>query len=99
MMVAFDAWPEAVPSCIAALHGADLTARAQLVPDELDCGLRDILRAYAQRTGSAVLLNTSLNLHGEPIARTAGDAVRLFEQSGLRYLQVGPYLVSKPRDR
>ena len=66
-------------------------------PDEPDSGLGDILQAYAARTGRAVLLNTSLNLHGEPIARTAQDAVRVFTQSGLRYLQLGPYLVHRQR--
>jgi carbamoyltransferase len=39
-----------------------------------------------------VLLNISLNLHGEPIARTVHDAVRVFQHSGLRNLQLGPYL-------
>jgi carbamoyltransferase len=42
-----------------------------------------------------VLLNTSLNLHGQPIARTARDALGVFQNSGLRYLQLGPYLVQK----
>jgi carbamoyltransferase len=93
MMLAFDTKPEAVPDFIGAVHRADLTCRAQLVPDRPACGLPDILRAYESRTGRAVLLNTSLNLHGEPIARTAGDALRVFQRSGLRYLQLGSYLV------
>jgi carbamoyltransferase len=96
MMLAFDSQPAAVQEFIAAVHGADLTARAQIVPDDFDCGLRDILRAYAARTGRAVLLNTSLNLHGEPIARTARDALRVFQHSGLCHMQLGPYLVRKP---
>src|SRR6266851_6341016 len=95
MMLAFDSRADIAHEFIAAVHGADLTARAQLVPDEMDCGLRDILRAYAARTGRAVLLNTSLNLHSEPIARTAHDALRVFQHSGLRCLQLGPYLVRK----
>jgi carbamoyltransferase len=97
MMLAFGSQAGTVHEFIAAVHGADRTCRAQLVPDELDSGLRDILQAYAARTGRAVLLNTSLNLHGEPIARTAQDAVRVFAQSGLRHLQLGPYLVHKQR--
>jgi carbamoyltransferase len=43
-----------------------------------------------------VLLNTSLNLHGHPIARTAADAVNVILHSDLAYLQLGPYLVTKP---
>jgi predicted NodU family carbamoyl transferase len=95
LMLAFDSKRYAIDQFIAAVHDADLTARAQLVPDELVCGLRDILRAYAARTGRGVLLNTSLNLHGEPIARTAHDALRVFQHSGRRYLQLGPCLVRK----
>ena len=74
--------------------GAEPVAQGpQAVVDDTQ-GL-DILRAYAARTGRAVLLNTSLNLHGEPIARTAHDAVRVFQRSGLRKLQLGPFLVRK----
>ncbi|HUZ25199.1 MAG TPA: carbamoyltransferase C-terminal domain-containing protein [Streptosporangiaceae bacterium] len=95
MMMAFDADPDTAGQFIAAVHGGDLTCRAQLVPDSPGCGLRDILRAWEARTGKAVLLNTSLNLHGEPIARTASDALRVFSESGLQHLQLGPYLVHK----
>jgi carbamoyltransferase len=95
MMLAFKARTAAVPEFIAAVHPADLTCRAQIVPDDLDCGIRDILRRYAGLTGRAVLLNTSLNLHGEPIARTAADAVRVMRKSGLRHMQLGPYLLRK----
>jgi carbamoyltransferase len=97
MMLAFTARTEMVHEFIAAVHPADLSCRAQIVPDDLDCGLRDILRCYAADTGRAVLLNTSLNLHGEPIARTAADAIRILQQSGLTRLQLGPYLVRKNR--
>jgi carbamoyltransferase len=41
------------------------------------------------------VLNTLLNLHGEPIARTAADAVRVTKHLGLKHLQLGPYLVRK----
>jgi carbamoyltransferase len=95
MMLAFTSKHDAARDFIAAIHGGDLSCRAQLVPDDLDCGLRDILRAYETRTGQAVLLNTSLNLHGQPIARTARDALHLFQNSGLRYMQLGPYLTRK----
>jgi carbamoyltransferase len=94
MMLAFTSRTGAVQDFIAAVHGGDLTCRAQLVPDD-DGGLADILRACEARTGHAVLLNTSLNLHGEPIARTAGDALHVFRNSGLRYMQLGPYLIRK----
>jgi carbamoyltransferase len=92
MMMAFDSQPGAAGQFIAAVHGADLTCRAQLVPDDLECGLRDTLLAWEARTGKSVLLSTSLNLHGQPIARTAADAVAVFSNSALTHMQLGPYL-------
>jgi carbamoyltransferase len=58
-----------------------------------------ILAAFAQKSGRGVILNTSFNLHGYPIVRTAEDALHVFANSGLEYLQVGNYLVSKAPDR
>jgi carbamoyltransferase len=95
MMLTFDTRPEATPDMIAALHPADLTCRAQIVPDDAGSGIARILTAYRQLTGHGVLLNTSLNLHGDPIARTADDALAVFASSELRHLQLGPYLVHK----
>ena len=80
---------------IAAVHNADLTCRAQIVPRGHNAGYEALLREFEARTGRGVLLNTSFNLHGFPIVRTAAEAVDVFERSGLRWLQVGPYLVRK----
>jgi len=41
------------------------------------------------------VLNTSCNLHGEPIVRSAADAVDTFERSGLPHVAVGRWLISK----
>jgi carbamoyltransferase len=99
MMMAFNTQPRAANDMIAALHPADLTCRAQIVPDDADTGLARILTAYQQRTGQAVLLNTSLNLHGQPIVRSAAEAMAVFAGSQLQYLQLGSYLVCKPDPR
>lgn len=58
----------------AAVH-IDGTARVQTVPrDEPELeDVRRLLEAIRARTGVGVLLNTSLNGRGEPIARTAHD--------------------------
>jgi Carbamoyltransferase C-terminus len=56
---------------------------------------RDLVRIPSRAGTDAVLLNTSLNQHREPIARTAGDALHVFRNSGLRYMQLGPYLARK----
>jgi|ADGO01.1.fsa_nt_gi Predicted carbamoyl transferase, NodU family len=94
MMMTFDTKPEAVRHMIAALHPADLTCRAQIVPDEQP-GLARILIAYQKLTGHGAILNTSLNLHGQPIARSAADALAVFTNSSLQHIQLGPFLVHK----
>ena len=46
-------------------------------------------------TGVGCVLNTSFNLHGEPIVATPADAISTFQRSGLGHLALGGYLVSK----
>jgi len=79
-------------TCPAAVH-VDGTARPQLLRREVNPGMYDILTAYKQRTGIACLINTSFNMHEEPIVRSPRDAVSAFVQSGMDYLVLGPLLV------
>ena len=94
MMMTFDT-RDNFRDIISAVHNADLTCRAQILEQDQNPAMHDILRAFAERTGRGVILNTSFNLHGWPIVRTAADALHVFRNSGLEYLQVGPFLVSK----
>ncbi len=82
---------------IAACHQADLTCRPQVLRREHNPEYHAILAAFYKKTGIGAVLNTSFNLHGEPIVGTAKDAVRVLMTSGLRYLVLGPYLVAKQR--
>ncbi|HEV3416307.1 MAG TPA: carbamoyltransferase C-terminal domain-containing protein, partial [Pirellulales bacterium] len=94
MMMTFDT-KENFREMIAAVHNADLTCRAQTLKRAQNPQMHAILEAFARKTGRGVILNTSFNLHGYPIVRTAGDALHVFRNSGLEHLQVGQYLVSK----
>ncbi len=94
MMMTFDT-RENFRDLIAAVHNADLTCRAQILAREANPAMYDILDAFERRTGSAIVLNTSFNLHGFPIVRTAEEALGVLRDSGLEYLQVGDYLVHK----
>ena len=80
---------------MAAVHNADLTARPQLVEEGQNPPYEAILQHFGQLTGRQVLLNTSFNLHGYPIACSADDALAILENSGLNHLILGPFLVSK----
>jgi carbamoyltransferase len=57
--------------------------------------LREILLAFAEATGCAVLVNTSFNGRDEPIVCTPYDAYRCFLRSGLEHLVLGDHLLVK----
>ncbi len=94
MMMTFDT-RENFREMIAAVHNADLTCRAQILTREQNPPMYDILKAFQNKTGRGVLLNTSFNLHGFPIVKDAAQALDVFARSGLQHLQVGDYLVRK----
>jgi len=95
MMMTFDT-RENFRDLIAAVHNADLTCRAQILSRQNNPAMHDILSAFERRTGGGIILNTSFNLHGYPIVRTAEEAIGVLRDSGLEFLQVGDYIVRKP---
>ena len=80
---------------MAAVHQADLTARAQIIEEKLNPEYYRILKEFEKITGRGVLLNTSFNLHGYPMVYGPKEALRVFENSGLDHLVLGNYLVLK----
>lgn len=83
MTIAFDLKPEFVDLIPAAIHPADKTARPQMLREEDNPGYYAILKAFKLRTGIGVLLNTSFNLHGEPIVESPADAISTLERSDI----------------
>lgn len=81
----------------AALHPYDQTARPQAVTRDANPGYHALISAFEKRTGVGCVLNTSFNLHGEPIVATPADAISTFRRSGLSHLVLGDKLVSKPK--
>ena len=68
------------------------SCRPQIVPDAAPGEFAALLREMRGRTGLSALLNTSLNLHGEPLARTPAESVSAFVRSGADALRLGPFL-------
>ena len=64
------------PKLIPAVVHADGTARVQSVAEDCGSGIRQLLEAWYAETGCPVLLNTSLNIKGQPIVNTRPDADR-----------------------
>ncbi len=95
MMMAFPSRPEARAKFPAAMHPYDFTARPQEVTAEHNPDYHRLLKHYEARTGEGIVLNTSFNIHGEPIVHTAADALDVFRRSGLRRMALGNWWVWK----
>jgi carbamoyltransferase len=63
-------------SSIAAVTHLDYSARIQTVDAQRHPRFHKLLSAFARRTGCPVLINTSLNVRGEPIVNSIDDAYR-----------------------
>jgi carbamoyltransferase len=95
MMLAFPTNPKRRDEIIAAVHPQDGTARAHIVDEAWNPGYHRVIREFEARTGTGAVLNTSFNLHGEPLVGSPADAVDTFERSGLPHLALGRFLISK----
>jgi len=67
-----------VPELFPAIVHVDNTSRVQTVPKD-GSGIRELLEKWYVMTGCPMLLNTSLNIRGEPMVNDRADADR-FEQ-------------------
>lgn len=94
MILSFDT-TEKRNEIIGAIHQADRTARPQIIERNWNPEYYDIIKIFEKETGFSGLMNTSFNLHGYPIVNDVSDALWVFENSDLKYLQVGKYIVKK----
>ncbi len=95
MTVSLDTTDALQAVCPAVVH-VDGTARPQVVHPEPDPGYHRILRLFEEATGEPAVLNTSFNVHGEPIVASAEDALRVFERGAIDVMALGPFLVERP---
>lgn len=102
MTITFDCSPWMKERCGGVIH-VDGTARPQLVDRSVAPGYHRIITEFGRLTGISTVINTSFNMHEEPIVCSPHDAVRAFLLGHLDYLAIGSYLVPSPepieRDR
>lgn len=79
---------------LASITHVDNTCRIQTLTNE-NKSLRKLLEKFHEITGCPVLLNTSLNLAGKPIAAFKDNALELFNTSSLDCLVIGNRLYKK----
>jgi carbamoyltransferase len=80
---------------IPAVTHVDYSARIQTVHRETNPRYHALLSAFKAKTGCPVLVNTSFNVRGEPIACTPEDAFRCFMGSEIEVLVAGDCFLRK----
>lgn len=92
MTITTECTEEMAAHCPAVVH-IDGTARPQLVDQESNPSYYKVVDEYRKITGIPSLVNTSFNMHEEPIVCTPNDALRAFRDGSLDYLAIGNYIV------
>jgi len=82
-------------STLPAVTHVDYSARIQTVTREGNLLLYDLLERFEDRTGCAVLVNTSFNVRGEPIVCSPDDAYRCFMNTEMDYLILGNFVIDR----
>jgi carbamoyltransferase len=90
MTVTFDVTPEWRSRIPAVVH-VDGTARPQLVRADRNPLYHRLISAYHALSGIPLVLNTSFNVHEEPIVCAPAEAIRAFVEKRVDCLAVGRY--------
>ena len=98
MLFVYDVLPDKADQIPAVRH-VDGTARIQTINRSQNEPYYDLLKAFQQKTGVPVLVNTSFNTRGEPIVCSPRDAIECFWTSPLDALVIGPFILEKPGTR
>jgi len=95
MILTFDS-TERIDDFKAGAHPYDLTVRPQVVDPEWNPSYHRLIEEFERVSGRrGGVLNTSFNLHGHPLVSAPVDALDVFNRSGLEYLAIEDFLLSK----
>lgn len=97
MIMAFFTKEEAHKHLRAALHQYDLSARPQILIKEHNESYYKLIKRFKEKTGIGGILNTSFNLHGEPIVMSPNDAIWTLKNSLLDGLAIENYLILRKK--
>ncbi len=95
MILAYDTRPENRSEIKAATHQSDGTIRPQILEEKHNPGYYRLISQFQEKTQIGAVLNTSLNLHGDPMVNLPEEAFHVLTHSALKYLALGDYLLSK----
>lgn len=95
MTITFHCTDYMAATCPGVVH-VDRTARPQLVSATDNPSYHRIISEFKRLTGCSTIVNTSFNIHEEPIVCTPEDAIRAFRQGHLDVLAIGPFVAKNP---
>lgn len=84
-----------IRSDIPAVTHVDFSARIQTVTDRNQPMFYRVIKAFEERYGCPVIINTSFNVRGEPIVATPEHAFTCFMRTNMDYLLLGNFLLEK----
>lgn len=82
-------------SDVPAITHIDYSARIQSISKQTNERFWKLIKAFKDKTGFGLVVNTSFNVRGEPIVCTPEDAYRCFMRTEMDYLVMGDYLFTK----
>jgi carbamoyltransferase len=94
MTMAYEVAP-AFRALMAGVTSIDHSCRPQIVDDTDPGPYSALLRAGRERWHVGAVLNTSYNIHGEPLVCSPAEAIDVFRRSGADALAIGPFLVER----
>lgn len=86
-------------SSIQSVVHVDYSARLQTVDRDIHPDFHRLISAFNALTGVPILINTSFNVSGQPIVRTAAEAWECFVHTDLDLLVLNDEIYRNPRDR
>lgn len=94
MTCAYEVRPEHVET-MAGVISVDGTCRPQILDDQREHPFIPVLLELKRLTGTGIMLNTSFNLHGEPLVCTPEDAISTLTRTDFRFLLADRFLIEK----
>ena len=93
--MSFAAKDKEIEKKIPAVVHIDGTIRPQAVSKESNLLYYKLIEHFYEKTGLPLLLNTSMNVRGEPIVCSPKDLVRFFLRTNIDAAVAGNYLIIK----
>lgn len=86
---------EDTPQKLPSITHVDNSARIQSINRSQDELYYDLIESFRQLTDCSVIINTSMNVRGEPIVNTPEDCYRCFMRTNMDAIAMGPFLLHK----